>query len=175
MPKGIRNTHLTVDVNGVTSRACHVCLVVKPLSEYYRNSSSKFGRMAKCKACYYLHNLEQKRAYFARKRDELKAEVIGHYGGICFCCGEANIRFLTLDHVNNDGGAQRKANPKIQLGGRQFYYWLRQHGYPAEMELQVACFNCNCGRQYNSNQGVCPHEEERQSLGETNQRLRLVA
>ena len=94
----------------------------------------------------------------------LRIEAFEHYGGMkCFCCGETNPLFLTLDHINNDGGEWRKrmANAagqnqkgKRYLQGTNFYLWLHKNNYPA-LALQVACYNCNLGRA--RNRGVCPH------------------
>lgn len=82
----------------------------------------------------------------------LKVEVFTAYGNRCVCCGESNIKFLTLDHVNNDGRLHRKT----VKSGRRVYAWAKKNGYPDS--LRLLCWNCNCGRHYNN--GVCPHEEE---------------
>jgi hypothetical protein len=72
------------------------------------------------------------------------------YGGaVCACCGEIEIAFLTLDHVNGDGDG--RSDP-------HFYRTLRLDDYPDEPALQVLCFNCNSGRVLND--GICPHKKE---------------
>ncbi|KKN08420.1 hypothetical protein LCGC14_1056890 [marine sediment metagenome] len=77
------------------------------------------------------------------------------YGGaVCACCGETEIAFLTLDHVNGDGNKRRELKG---ITGVRFYRILRQQGYPTDPPLQVLCFNCNSGRAINN--GVCPHKE----------------
>jgi hypothetical protein len=78
------------------------------------------------------------------------------YGDKCYCCGEDDLAFLTLDHVNDDGKAHRKT---AVARGISFYYWLKVNGCPTDVELRVSCFNCNCARR--TNQGVCPHETQR--------------
>ena len=85
-----------------------------------------------------------------RYRLKAKLECITHYGGKCVCCGESNIKFLTMDHVNNDGAKHRLETNRFLI-----YAWLRSQGYPEG--YQVMCFNCNCGRYYNG--GVCPHHD----------------
>ena len=95
----------------------------------------------------------------------IRLEVLSHYGGAkCFCCAEANDRFLTLDHSRNDGAKWRKrmarAHRQNQLGKRylqgvNFYLWLRRRKFPQNLGLRVACYNCNLGR--SRNDGVCPH------------------
>lgn len=160
------------------SKVCITCRETKPVDDFHRQRNAPDGRAYSCKACantyskdhyagnpeyyaerrqrYYVSNRDQIRAEAAVKHRVRKAEVIGAYGGVCVCCGETNLGFLTLDHVNNDGKAHR-----MELGhGRasaRVYAWAKANGYPSV--LQVLCMNCNCGKQWNG--GVCPHEEER--------------
>lgn len=76
----------------------------------------------------------------------LKREVLAHYGlgGKAVCnwagCGIDDVDLLTLDHVNNDGGAHRKAS-KNHHSGRGFYHRLRSTGYPPG--IQTLCWNHN--------------------------------
>ena len=96
------------------------------------------------------------RAMQKRNRDRLKLEVLAAYGTVCSCCGEGNPLFLTIDHLNGDGKAHRveaRGN-----GAAGLYPWLRRQGFPQDLGLVVACFNCNSGRAVNG--GVCPHVEE---------------
>ena len=84
----------------------------------------------------------------------IKLETLKAYGGIiCKCCGEDNVQFLTLDHVNNDGKHNR--NPKSSLAWS--YSSLRAKGFPNNPPLQVLCYNCNNGKRVNN--GVCPHQD----------------
>lgn len=76
---------------------------------------------------------------------ELRLEALRMYGEVCVCCGEDNVRFLTFDHINNDGHKNRKV-------GRQLYRYILTN---KPTDLQLLCFNCNCGRSLNS--GQCPH------------------
>ena len=83
-----------------------------------------------------------------------KLIVLDVYGNSrCVCCGEKEVAFLTIDHINNDGRQHRQ-----QVGaGSRLYRWLIANNFPDG--YQVLCFNCNCGRQVNG--GICPHEQER--------------
>jgi hypothetical protein len=111
----------------------------------------------RCQEC-----LDRSAAKNAARRRRLKAAAFAAYGDQCACCGEANPKFLTIDHVNGGGHAHRR-----QIGGPGLVLeWLARHGYPEG--FQLLCWNCNCARAYNG--GVCPHEEER---GEV-RRLRAV-
>ena len=96
----------------------------------------------------------------ARYRLDVKRAAMGAYGSVCYCCGESELAFLTLDHLNDDGGGRHR-----ERGGNQFYRWLKSHDYPQDLGLAVACFNCNSGRAANG--GVCPHQTSGRHAGDT--------
>ncbi len=82
-----------------------------------------------------------------------KLLMIDGYGGKCECCGETNYRFLTIDHIFNDG--TKECNEMGLMRGYQFYKWLRQNNYPKD-RYRLLCYNCNSGRKF----GQCPHKKE---------------
>ena len=95
------------------------------------------------------------RSELIRLRDErkrLRNEVISHYNPDrkCVCCGESEIRFLTIDHINGGGNKDRKS---VNHGGTSFLRYLKKNNYPDG--FQVLCWNCNLGR---AHYGVCPHK-----------------
>ena len=92
----------------------------------------------------------------SRKRQfrDLRNFFLSHYGGgkmKCVCCGEKQLLFLTLDHVNNDGYCDEI---KKKNSGVKYYKYLIKHNFPSV--LQTLCWNCNCGKARNG--GVCPHK-----------------
>ena len=91
---------------------------------------------------------EYRLTYFRR----LKDTVLRAYGGVCKCCGEDQLEFLSIDHINNDGALHRKESNCG--GGSSFYLWLKRHGYPT-YNFQVLCFNCNYAKH---RYGLCPHQ-----------------
>jgi hypothetical protein len=93
-----------------------------------------------------------------KRNAETKREVFAHYGTGCECCGETDLRLLTLDHINQDGNAHRKTLSR--KGGIDFYVWVRANEFPNV--LRILCWNCNIGRYHNG--GICPHEETRLKL-----------
>ena len=95
---------------------------------------------------------------------ELKIQAFEKYGNKCACCGETDPEFLSLDHVNSNGGAHRReVSPgRKDWGGFHLYRLLRQQGYPEG--YQVMCMNCNFGRTRNN--GVCPHKTPSKPLKE---------
>jgi len=92
------------------------------------------------------------RLYAKRCAIKLRMEIISHYGGHCACCGEDQIDFLTIDHINNDGAKARREG--IYKTGSRFYIWIKKSGFPED--LQVLCRNCNWSKF--SNGGHCVHE-----------------
>jgi hypothetical protein len=90
----------------------------------------------------------------------IRLDVLQHYGGNppkCACCGEANLSFLTIDHING-GGVQHRKTIHVR-SGTGFFCWLRRNGYPEG--FQVLCFNCNHAKS-GSGKRFCPihHPEE---------------
>ena len=67
-------------------------------------------------------------------------------GGCCVCCGEADWRFLTFDHSNEDGYGERA----VRRSKRNDYDALA-----ARQDIQIMCYNCNYGREVF--RGTCPH------------------
>lgn len=79
-------------------------------------------------------------------KDRLKIELVGAYGNKCACCGETNIGFLTIDHINNDGYKEKHH-------GVFLYRRLKKENWPDYVRL--LCFNCNCGRHFNILIQIC--------------------
>lgn|SRR3984885_9720412 len=97
-------------------------------------------------------NREKAKA-FARKA---KLDVVKAYGGRCQCpggCAIALPAFLTIDHIYNDGKADRLIPGK---GLSAIYRWLRANGYPKD-RYRLLCYNCNMGRDKTPDKR-CPHE-----------------
>jgi hypothetical protein len=76
--------------------------------------------------------------------------VLNHYGLICNCCGESNIKFLTIDHDDNGGNKHRRL---IGNSSTSLMLWLIKNNFPAG--FSTMCYNCNLGRAKNG--GICPH------------------
>lgn len=71
-----------------------------------------------------------------RYRQNLREEVLHHYGNACACCGESHIEFLCVDHVHGGGTKHRKS-----LGRKSIYAWIKQNGFPKG--FRILCWNCN--------------------------------
>lgn len=89
----------------------------------------------------------------AQEVQELKAIVVAKYGGRCSCCLESDIRFLCVDHINNDAKAQRRDRGLVSYAS--FLRDIIRRGFPKD--LTILCFNCNIAKQI---EGACPHSKE---------------
>jgi transcriptional regulator with XRE-family HTH domain len=114
---------------------------------HFKPSRVKRGTVWVCEPCdnaTQLRHRPRKAQTGQVRRRELKARVVDKYGGKCVCCEETCLGFLTIDHTDNNGHAERSAT---------FYAQLDRES--RRKDLEVMCFNCNCGRAANG--GVCPH------------------
>ena len=101
-----------------------------------------------------LTDLENQRRVM-NSRQILKDRVFEAYGGyVCACCGETEITFLTIDHIDGSGREHRgKVLGNRSTGGDRFYRWLKKNDFPPG--FQVLCRNCNWGKHI---YGKCPHK-----------------
>ena len=155
---------------------CTKCQEIKKFQHYRKVNGGKYYYRDYCVQCWSASRREYQKAYakrnaehltkyhaekylrtretgrIVRKRyyDKWKKVVFDHYGNSCVCCGETEPRFLTIDHMNNDGAQHRK-----DVGmGSVLFRWLVNNSFPKD--FRILCFNCNSGRFHNG--GMCPHE-----------------
>lgn len=83
--------------------------------------------------------------YGRKRRDTIKQEVLDHYGRVCQRCGFSDERALQLDHVNDDGAAERHAAGRPTWAGYRFYQSLKARDWPGG--YQTLCANCNVIKQ----------------------------
>lgn len=103
---------------------------------------------------YYATHIEEIKTKKRAKRELLKDIIFKYYGDKCVCCGEKNRKFLTIDHVNNDGYIHRKNGGDYGSTGKMLSNIIK-NGFPKS--FQLLCYNCNMGRSHNN--GICPHKE----------------
>lgn len=94
-------------------------------------------------------NLERHREHDRVRNASLRLETIEAYGGACSCCGETQLAFLAIDHINEDGAEHRK----LIGGSSSLCRWLKKHGFPKD-GFQLLCHNCNMAKSF---YGGCPH------------------
>lgn len=139
-------------------KICSECNHLKDASEFYKCHVFKDGLQYKCKVCANKYSKSYKTSQhgnsicnkLSRKyTQQLKEQVYSHYGKLCNCCGENNIDFLTIDHVNNDGHKDKKLGKTTKL----IMSYIIKNNYPNS--FQILCMNCNFGKRKT---GICPHK-----------------
>lgn len=161
-----------------TTRCCIRCGIVWPIENFRQDAqNAKYGwRRRECKVCHRekmaewrAKNREQYREYRRKlnadspsrprilaerrksskiARERARFTVLQHYGSKCNCCGETEICFLSVDHINNDGAAHRRT-----MNHSNQWLWLIRNDFPEG--FQILCMNCNFGKRING--GTCPH------------------
>lgn len=151
---------------------CSLCKKVKKREDFHKGNL-KNGLNCWCKQCVLRRSKELRARNPQKYRDQnnswraknherakeicreshrkTKLLVITKYGGKCACCDEKEIKFLSIDHKNNDGAADRK---KIGGGGIRTYMFLKKNPIDKN-KYQVLCFNCNLAQAHH---GICPHK-----------------
>lgn len=69
----------------------------------------------------------------------IREEVINHYGGCCAVCGETDKRFLSIDHIENNGVDHRKDLKNSSYN--KYYRWFLRNNFPNG--FQILCHNHN--------------------------------
>lgn len=153
-------------------KICALCKKKQPLSNYTngetrcrkcnkKRAAKRYKESPeKCRAVALksYHKHREERLKQNKERDKERKDIVfTYYGGyVCACCGEDEETFLTIDHIENDGAAHRKAiSGQNRQSGQRLYRWIVKNGFPEG--FQVLCMNCNFGKHQNG--GVCPHEK----------------
>lgn len=92
-------------------------------------------------ATYRRRNREKLRQASRARTRRLKLEALSVYGMVCRRCDFGDDRALQIDHVNDDGAAERKLNGGQGFAGWNFYAYLKRRGWPSG--YQTLCANCN--------------------------------
>jgi hypothetical protein len=132
---------------------CKILKIQLPRKHYnYLYRQGHKNKAYKYRQTYYVNNRELCVKLAKDYNILLKQYIIDEYGGKCACCGESQIDFLTIDHINNDGAAHKKEH------GTRFhlYAWLKRNNYPKD-NFQLLCYNCNCAK---GKLGYCPHNKK---------------
>jgi hypothetical protein len=122
-----------------------------------RNRTAEYRQLGKCscgRVCEFGGTCNTCREYNKKHNASLKLEAINAYGGPkCECCGDKNIEFLSIDHIDGGGCQHRKELFGTTHGS--IYGWLKKSGYPEG--YRVLCMNCNFSL---GHYGYCPHRKE---------------
>lgn len=153
-------------------KKCSHCFETKLLSEY---TKCRKGKCLDCSRAYHRAYTKTPKSrakdreyrsgvYHERQlavqntsRHNLKLQTLIAYSKTnppsCECCSEAEYQFLSLDHINGGGNAERrKFGDTYNLMAH-----LRQSNWPEG--YRVLCFSCNLAL---GRYGYCPHKTEQQ-------------
>ena len=152
----------------VEHRTCPKCGEPKPATTkfFYK---SKYGTLYRCKTCVNKYqrirrhgrrdeankyhrewsaaNPDKIKLHARNTKIKIKTELVYAYGGCCACCGETELEFLTVDHINGDGQQHRARVNDV-------YRDIRNMGYPKE-SFRILCMNCNFAIRFGK---TCPHQ-----------------
>ena len=156
-----------------TIKTCRVCGQEKSTTLFTKSA----GRLLNtCKMCNSEYTMKRYRercavdpAFYERSLAKEKARhhtyvqlVFDHYGRECECCGETEMKFLTVDHIKEI----RSYKQRTEMGHNWMYRWLVKNNFPPG--YRILCSNCNFGRSRNG--GVCPHQEGSQAIAQASSR-----
>lgn len=142
--KGKRYVRVVRSADG-SAKTCSSCGTMRPLVDFPRGNGPD-GFHYWCKPCHATFN--------ASLNEAVKLKVYSYYCGgdiACKCCGEREVVFLSIDHINGDGAAHRRT----VASGSSMYYWLVRNGFPPG--FQVLCWNCQHAKAVKSQ---CPHQKQ---------------
>ena len=150
-----KNFEFTKRKNGKLYSWCRECIRKKSKVYYYKKKKENSNHFKEKSNTYYRKNPEIVKRINKKYNNKIKIEVLKYYssGNIkCACCGETEIKFLAIDHINNNGKKDRIKNG----WGNTFYRYLRKNNYPKG--FQVLCHNCNIAKYM---YGCCPHKNKK--------------
>lgn len=149
MTQFCKRGHDTLICGRQSNRSCKLCNRLSILKyrmahadkykEYTRNYHKVYAQTHK----------EEFRLRAKQFRNKRRIKCFEKLGNQCVCCGETQIKFLQVDHIN--GGGRKE---KLLKSGYSFRR-IELENYPKE-KYQVLCSNCNWAKGI---YGVCPHKE----------------
>jgi len=114
-----------------------------------KRSTANFCSAICSRKVYYRNKPDLLKATRKRSSYNLKEKLFNMYGRYCYCCGQSEPGFLTLDHVKNDGYKDRKTEG---LSSHAIYRKAIKH-YRPDIYC-ILCYNCNLAK---AHLGICPH------------------
>lgn len=151
-------------------RKCKRCGIFKPLSEWGKNKASSTGLQSWCMVCriadskvYTEKNRKRIGEVSAKCRIKRRLQLLSKLGKQCVNCGENKVEFLQIDHVNNDGGQERKENGVRGMTTKIINEYL--NGKLDIKRIQILCANCNYEKQYVSDRLLRYIDEVKNEIG----------
>ena len=130
-------------------RRCSFCGKIKSLADFYlQRKKDKTSFQSRCRACMLVSQRPYRAKHSRTSHQKARREAIAAYGGKCACCGESELVFLAIDHIDGKGHSHRR-----RIHGRKITFWLRKHNYPSG--FRILCHCCNWAIHA---LGTCPHQ-----------------
>jgi hypothetical protein len=137
---GARTYNRTPPVTLRVTKRCPHCATTKPVSEFVRNAARHDGLSSWCAVC-----MASDRADSYRR---LRLRAVAHLGSRCKQCGyAADNRALVIDHVNGDGGVERKSGTVHRAA-------LNAALKATPGRYQLLCANCNVIKRFDRREHV---------------------
>jgi len=108
--------------------------------KYYEEHKEEFNRQARI---WQKNHPDKVKQIHKKYKDKIKCIVLTYYGNgklACVKCGFANIRALSLDHIQGIGNTLRKIGSPLYRAGYSCYARLKKQNYPEG--YQTLCMNC---------------------------------
>lgn len=140
-----------------TTYRCSVCTKKdRSRNNAFRQYRKDLGLCLHCDNPSKTENCKECLKKISERHKAIRNIVLEKYGNKCACCGETEKVFLCMDHINNDGGKQRRED----TSSTRIYNWIKSHDYPKT--FQILCWNCNAAKHL---LGVCPHQNPTKDNG----------
>jgi hypothetical protein len=109
-------------------------------------------RICQVKDCYEKYSARGfcEQHYGVHKKTYYRINLIKVLESKCACGGESDSKYLTIDHINNDGYLKRHIRTKEHREAVRLY----EQTLLIPQELQVLCWDCNTAKAI---KGFCPH------------------
>ena len=135
---------------------------------FWNMTATKDGLDYWCTSCRKALNIQWRKDNPERNRElgrnnqydrysRLKREFVDAYGGACTCCGEMEIHFLTIEHLDGLPDYHKRQDGK-RKPGLTLFSLIKEEGYPDD--YTVLCMNCNYSK---GHYGFCPHQPHEES------------
>lgn len=169
---------LPCPIHGTTEKYKRYCVeCAKSKAKLWRASNPERVRELEQRKKDRPEYIQRMRELDKQANERFRLEILRKYSRdkvSCACCGVTDAVFLTLDHINGDGAAER-TRAAAEMGkdargfaGLQFYRWLRRQDFPDG--YAVLCWNCNYAKH---RLGACPHQTGRRRNRLAQMSLRL--
>ena len=131
---------------------CRKCQAIETTRRYYKKREENPQLLRDKASKWRKENREKARSYSRKYTQKRRLKILKHYSGeipSCACCGEKEIKFLSIDHIEG-GGLKHLRKEGLNRSG--LTGWIIKNNFPKG--FQILCHNCNFAKRH---YGICPH------------------